>query len=123
MPTHRTLLSLASGALGALAVYLYLHILRPTYIENNSSLYAVAILYRYVKSVRFEHADARKLTLSWHSFGICFQITHSLGYVALSSGVSTVFVALAEAPGALAQKDPELFGYIQSTYPQVVTPV
>lgn len=50
----RTLLSLTSGALGALFSYLYLHIVRPSYIENNTSLYAVAMLYRYVGLVRPE---------------------------------------------------------------------
>ncbi len=56
-------------------------------------------------------------------FIIGFQITHSLGYGALSSGASTIFVALAEDPMMLAEKDPQLFETIRQTYPQVVTPV
>lgn len=41
----------------------------------------------------------------------------------MGAGVSTIFVALAEEPGALAQKDPALFAEIQRTYPGVLNPV
>jgi len=58
-----------------------------------------------------------------HRFIIGFQITHSLGSGALSSGASTIFVALAEDPMMLAERDPQLFEMIRQTYPKVVTPV
>lgn len=57
------------------------------------------------------------------AFIIGFQICHSLGYIALSAGVSTIFVALGEAPMALAEKDPALFEHIRAAYPKVVQPV
>jgi len=97
-----TFLSLAAGALCSVFAYVYLHTVRPSYIADNSNYYAIILLYAFI---------------------IGFQICHSLGYVALSSGVSTIFVALGEAPQALQEKDPELFEYIRQTYPQVVTPV
>lgn len=61
--------------------------------------------------------------LAPHSFIIGFQITHSLGNGALSSGASTIFVALAEDPMMLAERDPQLFETIRQTYPKVVQPV
>lgn len=82
--------------------FVYLHVVKPSYIQANSNLQSVAMLYAFL---------------------IGFQICHSLGYVALSSGVSTIFVALGEAPQALQEKDPQLFEFIRQTYPQVVTPV
>ncbi|PRQ77516.1 hypothetical protein AAT19DRAFT_8584 [Rhodotorula toruloides] len=57
------------------------------------------------------------------AFAIGFFICHSLGYAGLSSGVSTVFVALAHDPEVLAERDPELFAVIRQTYPHVVNPV
>lgn len=94
---------------------------------------------------RLTPCDARS-----QSFAIGFFICHSLGYGALSSGVSTTFVALAgrfdllrastsaslpaslivdplllaaEDPEVLAERDPELFELIRRAYPQVVTSV
>ncbi|BGP00925.1 pH nine-sensitive protein 1 [Rhodotorula toruloides] len=58
-----------------------------------------------------------------YAFAIGFFICHSLGYAGLSSGVSTVFVALAHDPEVLAERDPELFAVIRQTYPHVVNPV
>lgn len=52
-----------------------------------------------------------------------FQICHTLGYGALSSGVSTIFVGLAEDPEALQERDQALFEIIRQTYPKVVTSV
>jgi len=94
--------SFACGAICSFFAYIYLHQVRPSYIADNSNYYSIILLYAFL---------------------VGFQITHSLGYVALSSGVSTIFVALGEAPQALAEKDPELFAHIAHAYPQVVTPV
>lgn len=58
-----------------------------------------------------------------YSFVIGFFVAHTLGYGAISSGVSTIFVGLAEDPQALAQQDPELFEHIRVHYPKVVQAV
>lgn len=39
------------------------------------------------------------------------------------TGVSTIFVGLAEDPMALAERDPALFELIRRTYPKVTTSV
>ena len=93
--------SIAVGALTSAFAYIYVKAVGPSWGEGSN---VVAVLLGY-------------------AFIIGFQITHSLGYGALSSGASTVFVALAEDPMMLAEKDPQLFETIRQTYPQVVTPV
>ncbi|KAK9900425.1 DUF580-domain-containing protein [Cystobasidium minutum MCA 4210] len=94
--------SYAVGALCSLFAYLYVHLEQPSYIQGNSNYTAVILFYAFI---------------------VGFQISHSLGYVALSSGVSTIFVALGEAPQALAEKDPALFSHIAANYPKVMQPV
>lgn len=64
--------SFACGCICSFFAYIYLHQVRPSYIADNSNYYSVILLYAFL---------------------VGFQITHSLGYVALSSGVSTIFVA------------------------------
>lgn len=94
--------SLAVGALCSLISFGYLKGTNPTFIQNSSGLVAVIVGY---------------------SFAIGYFICYSLGYGALSSGVSTTFVALAEDPEVLAERDPELFELIRRAYPQVVLSV
>ncbi|GAA5981605.1 hypothetical protein JCM5350_008046 [Sporobolomyces pararoseus] len=94
--------SYAVGALCSAFAFIYLKVLDPSFIQQNSNLKSVAMLYSFITG---------------------FSICHTLGYGALSSGVSTVFVCLAENPEVLAQRDPALFGLIQQAYPQVVTSV
>ncbi|BGP33441.1 pH nine-sensitive protein 1 [Rhodotorula toruloides] len=92
----------ACGGLCSLFAFIYLKASEPSYIQNNSGLVAVTVGY---------------------AFAIGFFICHSLGYAGLSSGVSTVFVALAHDPEVLAERDPQLFKTIRQTYPHVVNPV
>ncbi|GAA5991163.1 hypothetical protein JCM10908_006567 [Rhodotorula pacifica] len=94
--------SLAVGALCSLIAFGYLKGTDPAFIQDSSGLVAVLVGY---------------------SFAIGYFISYSLGYGALSSGVSTTFVALAEDPEVLAERDPELFELIRRAYPQVVTSV
>ncbi|GAA5820050.1 hypothetical protein JCM3770_002118 [Rhodotorula araucariae] len=90
------------GGLCSLIAFAYMQTVRPSYIEDNSNLRAVVMGYAFI---------------------VGFFICHSLGYGALSSGVSTIFVGLAEDPEVLAIRDPALFALIQQAYPQVVTSV
>ncbi|KAM0786598.1 hypothetical protein ACM66B_002052 [Microbotryomycetes sp. NB124-2] len=94
--------SYAIGGLCTLFAFLYLTYANPSYVQNNDSIRAVVMLYAFL---------------------IGFLISHTLGYGALSSGVSTIFVGLAEDPARLAELDPPLFNRIQQTYPRVVTSV
>ncbi|GAA6023160.1 hypothetical protein JCM11491_003283 [Sporobolomyces phaffii] len=94
--------SYAVGALCSAFAFIYLKVLDPSFIQQNSSLKSVVMGYAFL---------------------VGFSICHTLGYGALSSGVSTIFVGLAENPEVLAQRDPALFGLIQQAYPQVVTSV
>ncbi|KWU44830.1 DUF580-domain-containing protein [Rhodotorula sp. JG-1b] len=94
--------SLAVGALCSLIAFGYLKGTDPAFIQGSSGLVAVIVGY---------------------SFAIGYFICYSLGYGALSSGVSTTFVALAEDPEVLAERDPELFELIRRAYPQVVLSV
>ncbi|KAE8257926.1 hypothetical protein A4X13_0g2034 [Tilletia indica] len=57
------------------------------------------------------------------SFVFGLQISLSLGAGTIGSGVSTLFVALAEDPEVIRTRDPELFEMIRATYPQVASPV
>ncbi|GAA5998454.1 Pns1p [Rhodotorula paludigena] len=94
--------SYAVGGLCSLIAFAYLQALQPSFIEDNGGLKAVVLGYAFIAG---------------------FFICHSLGYGALSSGVSTIFVGLAEDPEVLAIRDPALFSLIQQAYPQVVTSV
>jgi hypothetical protein len=94
--------SYAVGALCSAFAFIYLKVLDPSFIQANSNLKAVVMLYSFITG---------------------FSICHALGYGAISSGVSTIFVGLAENPEVLAERDPALFGLIQQAYPQVVTSV
>ncbi|GAA5927016.1 hypothetical protein JCM1841_001611 [Sporobolomyces salmonicolor] len=93
--------SYAVGALCSAFAFIYLKVTDP-FQNYNSGLLAVAMGY---------------------AFMIGFSIAHTLGYSALSSGVSTIFVGLAEDPEVLAERDPALFELIRRAYPQVVTSV
>ncbi|SCZ87556.1 BZ3500_MvSof-1268-A1-R1_Chr2-2g05022 [Microbotryum saponariae] len=105
--------SFAVGALCSAAAYLYLTLINPSYVQNNSSVRAAVMGYAFVIG-----------------FFICTYLdvvvdpfSHALGYGALSSGVSTIFVGLGEDPEALAERDPALFQTIAQAYPQVTTSV
>lgn len=114
--------SYAVGGLSSLFAFVYLKASNPSYIQDNSGLVAVLVGYvRLLVSSRLaEDADEPG---GGQSFAIGFFICHSLGYAGLSSGVSTVFVALAHDPEVLAERDPQLFEVIRQTYPHVVNPV
>jgi hypothetical protein len=58
-----------------------------------------------------------------YAFGLGINIALALGSGSIGSGVSTLFVGLAEDPQVLAHKDPALFEAIRVQYPQVVTAV
>ncbi|KAI5476925.1 hypothetical protein MNV49_007026 [Pseudohyphozyma bogoriensis] len=94
--------SYAVGALCSAFAFIYLKVADPSYVQNDSSVKAVVMLYAFL---------------------VGFFISHTLGYGALSSGVSTIFVGLAEDPDALAERDPQLFQIIAQTYPKVTTRV
>lgn len=94
--------SYAVGALCSAFAFIYLRVVQPSYVEQNPSIKAVVMGY---------------------AFAIGFFICHTLGYGALSSGVSTIFVGLGEDPQALADRDPVLYQTIARTYPKVTTPV
>ncbi|GAA5850007.1 hypothetical protein JCM9279_004880 [Rhodotorula babjevae] len=94
--------SYAVGGLCSIIAFAYLQTVQPSYIEGNSGLKAVVMGYSFITG---------------------FFICHSLGYGAISSGVSTIFVGLAEDPEVLAIRDPVLFELIRQAYPQVVTSV
>lgn len=94
--------SYAVGALCSAFAFIYLKVLDPSFIANNPNLKSVAMGYAFL---------------------VGFSICHTLGYGALSSGVSTIFVGLAENPEVLAERDPALFSLIQQAYPQVMTSV
>ncbi|BGP41470.1 pH nine-sensitive protein 1 [Rhodotorula kratochvilovae] len=89
--------SYAVGGLCSLIAFAYMQTVKPSYIDENSNLRAVVMGYAFI---------------------VGFFICHSLGYGAISSGVSTIF-----DPEVLAIRDPALFALIQQAYPQVVTSV
>ncbi|BGP17741.1 hypothetical protein JCM10213_005322 [Rhodosporidiobolus nylandii] len=92
--------SYAVGALCSAFAYIYLKASQPSYLSSG------------IESVMMGYA-----------FMVGFVICHSLGYGALQSGVSTIFVALAHDPEVLAERDPALFELIRQAYPQVVVSV
>uniref|UniRef100_A0A0K3C446 Protein PNS1 n=2 Tax=Rhodotorula toruloides TaxID=5286 RepID=A0A0K3C446_RHOTO len=94
--------SYAVGGLSSLFAFVTVKASNPSYIQGNSGLVAC---------------------ITFYAFAIGFFICHSLGYAGLSSGVSTVFVALAHDPEVLAERDPQLFETIRRTYPHVLNPV
>ncbi|KAM0750747.1 DUF580-domain-containing protein [Meredithblackwellia eburnea MCA 4105] len=94
--------SYAVGALCSAFAFIYLKVANPVFVQNNGNIKAAVMGYAFI---------------------IGFMISHTLGYGALSSGASTVFVGLAEDPDALRERDPQLFEVIRQTYPRVVTAV
>ncbi|PWN47996.1 DUF580-domain-containing protein [Violaceomyces palustris] len=89
------------GVCCALFAFIYEQKTRPEYLEQ-SGYYAVILLF---------------------AFGLGLNIAMALGSGTIGSGVSTFFVALAEDPHVVAQRDPQLFETIRSNYPHVVNPV
>ncbi len=90
------------AVLTALFAYVYLRQSDPSYAQTDSGYYSVIVLY---------------------AFGLGINIALTLGSGSIGSGVSTLFVGLAEDPHLLAQKDPQLFSAIQAQYPRIVNPV
>ncbi|KAF9092790.1 putative choline transporter, neither null mutation nor overexpression affects choline transport [Mortierella sp. AD031] len=86
-----------SGALSALATYLYLRFATPEF-NSNGQLTIVLCIVGFIMGLQ-----------------ICFTI----GTV-IDSGVVTTFVCLAEDPAALARTKPDIFAQIQATWPEVV---
>ncbi|KAJ8293906.1 Protein PNS1 [Rhodotorula toruloides] len=113
--------SYAVGGLASLFAYTYVRTSQPGYTQDNSGL--VAVLIGYVRVSPSPTPSEVTNEPAEQAFAIGFFICHSLGYAGLSSGVSTVFVALAHDPEVLAERDPELFAVIRQTYPHVVNPV
>lgn len=97
-----TIGSYVVATLCGLFSYIYLKKTDPEYIEANGGYFSVILLY---------------------SFGLGFNISMALGAGSIGSGVSTFFVALAEDPQVVAQRDPELFELIRRTYPDVINAV
>ncbi|GAA5888558.1 hypothetical protein JCM6882_008996 [Rhodosporidiobolus microsporus] len=94
--------SFAVGMLCSAFSFIYLKVSDPSYVQDNGSIKAAVMGY---------------------AFMIGFVICHTLGYGALQSGVSTIFVALGEDPEVLAERDPPLFELIRQAYPRVVVSV
>lgn len=67
--------SIANGGLCSAFAFIYLFVSNPSYVQQNPGIKSAVIGYAFI---------------------IGFFITHTLGYGALSSGVSTIFVGLAE---------------------------
>lgn len=99
---YRTIGAYVVATLCGLFAYIYLKKTDPSYIEQNGNYFSVILLY---------------------SFGLGLNICLALGSGSIGSGVSTFFVALAEDPQILGERDPELFAMIQRTYPDVVNAV
>ncbi|KAG0244121.1 plasma-membrane choline transporter-domain-containing protein [Mortierella sp. GBAus27b] len=89
--------AIMSGALSALASYLYLWFHNPSFNANNDFTYVIVTM----------------------AFVMGLQMVFTVGTV-IDSGVSTTFVCLAEDPAALARTKPELFERIRATWPAVV---
>lgn len=94
--------SYAIGLGCGIFAYAYLSLSNPTYVQNDSGYFSVIILFAVV-------------------FGL--QIALALGSGSIGTGCTTMFVCLAEDPGVVAQKDPQLFEALRQAYPQVVHPV
>lgn len=94
--------SYAIGLLSGIAAYSWLYITNPSYIQNNSNYYPVIILC---------------------AVGLGINIALALGAGAIGSGVTTMFVCLAEDPQVVAQRDPQLFEALRQAYPQVINAV
>jgi len=91
--------SYAIGLLSGIAAYSWLYITNPSYVQGNSNYYSIVILF---------------------SVGLGINIALALGSGAIGSGVTTMFVCLAEDPQVVAQRDPQLFEALRQAYPQVV---
>lgn len=88
--------SLAVGALCSLIAFGYLKGTDPAFIQDSSGLVAVIVGYvRLHSALSPDRRSGADLFLRGQSFAIGYFICYSLGYGALSSGVSTTFVALA----------------------------
>ncbi|TRM69781.1 plasma-membrane choline transporter-domain-containing protein [Schizophyllum amplum] len=87
----------AVGMLCSLFAYLYLRLTSPDY-NADGQYTAPVLLFAFLIGLQCS------LTLS----------------SAIEAGVSTIFVGLGEDPQVLAERAPELFALIASTYPQVV---
>ncbi|KAN0066373.1 pH nine-sensitive protein 1 [Thecaphora frezii] len=90
------------GLLTSLFAFIYEQKTNPSYLQQDSGYYSIVLLV---------------------SFALGLNIAMAVGSGSIASGVSTFFVALAEDPQVLAQRDPELFEAIRSRYPHVVNPV
>ncbi|CAD6889275.1 unnamed protein product [Tilletia controversa] len=89
--------------------------------------FAIGILtalfsYIYLKESNSNPGESSSIIIL-ASFVFGLQISLSLGAGTIGSGVSTLFVALAEDPEVIATRDPELFEMIRSAYSQVAQPL
>lgn len=90
------------GLLTSLFAFVYEKLTNPQYLQNDSGYFSIILLV---------------------SFGLGLNIAMAVGSGSIASGVSTFFVALAEDPQVMAQRDPELFDMIRAKYPHVINPV
>jgi hypothetical protein len=91
--------SIVVGILVGIFAYVYERQTTPEALNNTSGYYSVVLL---------------------AAVALATQICLTLGQGSIGSGTATLFVALAEDPQIMAQKEPELFELIRRTYPRVV---
>ncbi|VDB96491.1 unnamed protein product [Peniophora sp. CBMAI 1063] len=90
--------ALCNGLLLMLAAFLWVHFKEHESFQDNGGELIAAMVFAFVVGVQLEQTLAS----------------------VFESGVSTIFVGLAEDPGVLAIRSPQLFGLIADRYPQVV---
>lgn len=94
--------SVVVGVITGLFAFIYLKQTDPGYAESQSSYISVILFY---------------------AIALGIQICLTLGQGTVGAGTTTLFVAIAEDPQVLAQKEPELFSMLQQAYPRVVQAV
>lgn len=94
--------SIVVGVITGLFAYIYTKQTNPDYAQSQSSYISVVLFY---------------------AIGLGIQICLTLGEGSVGAGTSTLFVAIAEDPQVLAQKEPELFELLRQAYPRIVQSV
>ncbi|PWN19798.1 DUF580-domain-containing protein [Microstroma glucosiphilum] len=91
--------SIVVGILVGIFAYVYEKQTDPEALNQTSSYYSIILL---------------------AAVALATQICLTLGQGSIGSGTATLFVALAEDPQTMAQKEPQLFELIRRSYPRVV---
>lgn len=94
--------SIVVGVITGLFAFIYTKQTNPQYAQSESSYISVILFY---------------------AIGLGIQICLTLGEGSVGAGTATLFVAIAEDPQVLAQKEPELFDLLRQAYPRVVQAV